>query len=434
MQQFVELNGRLASDRSAPVFDVLRSGRIIVYRDLPEIHSLCESMRVYGASACGNRPSEGIVEIFRTGAAPDIETYSAVYRTFRTLRNTRYVSCLFSDFIDGLDLPRPILVDAGYCRMVAPHLFVEATKRSDLFEPSEFVRRHPNEPERMLKGGSLWGRAHRDIDVRHSHFQVNLWFPLHDVDRERTLLLFPESYRRDVTQYGDLPNRDRPDEWGFGRALQIPLKIGDILLFHSQVLHASPSQVQNQDRFTVEIRVASACMDDNARIYRRLFWGLCNFMPGASSSCADAPRRAQQLIEAAPQKLDIDFVTSGETAHALANRLFRTPQASLNAAYVRRPDAHLDDAFLLDTSDWARVLKRLDELPCYDDLLLLIARLLLRQGEYTTGIALLRRICSRTSSYFWALEAGYFAVANNEPQLARIAFEGAGRLAAQSSV
>lgn len=431
MQSIIELDGRLESDRRKPVFDALRTGTIVAYRNLPEIQRLGTLLGTEAAKFCGQTAAQNVADFFNVGELHDLEAFSAIYRAFRPLRDSRYLSCLFSDLIDGMDLPRPILIDSGYCRMIAPGLAGEAIRHPDLFCTDEFGTQDPNEAEHMVHGGGRGGSPHRDLDVRHYHFQMNLWFPLHDLDEKRTLLIFPNSYHRDVPQYGKISDLGKPSDWGFGKALQIPLKFGDVIAFHSQVLHASPTQAPDRNRFTIEIRVGAGCEDDNTRIYRRLFWGLRNFL--ADDPKIDAVARAEQLVERSP-RLEVDRVVAASTAHAVINLLFRTADASLKAGYVRRPDAILDNAYFLDAADWSRILKRLDELPCDEDLLLLAARLLLRQGYQVEGTSLLRRICNRTTSYFWALEVGYFAVAHQELQLAETAFEKARRLAAESDV
>jgi hypothetical protein len=45
MQQIIELNGQIDSDRRKPIFEALRAGRIVVYRNPPEIHKLGEVVR-----------------------------------------------------------------------------------------------------------------------------------------------------------------------------------------------------------------------------------------------------------------------------------------------------------------------------------------------------------------------------------------------------
>lgn len=428
----VDLNGRNRSDRRAPLLDLLRTGSVAVFRDMPEVHALGDTIRAQAAKLCEPNSAAGVADLFRTGKSRDLETYSAIYRIFRSLRDSRYLSSLFSDFVDGLDLPKPVLIDSGYCRMLAPQLIDRANNHPELFDATEFQPRDPSDSEQMLQG-QMWGNAHRDIDTRHYHFQINLWFPLHDLDETQTLLLFPDAYRGDVAQYGKLPDADDPSGWGFGQALQVPLKFGDVLVFHSQQLHASPSQSLTKDRFTVEIRVASGCIDDNSRIYRRIFWSLPNFKP-RHDGVGGASMLAEQLTEPAHDPFDIDHVLAGQTAHAVVHRLFRTASASLSAGFLRRPDSVLNDAFSLDESSWSRVLDRLDGLLCGEDLLLLVARLLLRQGYLTKGTDLLRKISDRTKSYFWALEVGFFAANAQSYGLAENAFERAERLANLSDV
>jgi hypothetical protein len=302
-----------------------------------------------------------------------------------------------------------------------------ARARPDLFDPREFDR---NELEPMPHGPS-WGHAHRDVDARHYHFQANLWFPLHDLDAKRTLLIFPESYRRDVPQYGALPDPERPHEWGFGEPLQVPLKFGDMLLFHSQQLHASPSQSRERSRFTVELRVAAGCIDDNACAYRRMFWNSANFRPAVPTERTAADR---QLAEAPLPQFDLDFVLAGLTAHAVVHRLFRDPDSSLRAGYVRREDSVLGAAFPLEGSAWLRVLKRLDELVCGEDLLLLVARLLLRQRHQDLAHSVLQRLYEQSHSYFWLMEGGRVAALAGLCEFAESSFIRAALLAKGSDV
>jgi tetratricopeptide (TPR) repeat protein len=398
-----------------------------VYRDVPEIHALGEIIRAETARRFDTEIAAAVGELMHEGDISDLATYSAFYRVFRDLRDARLLSALFAPFIEGWDLPRPRVIDAGYCRMVAPDLFDAARQRPDLFDPREFVR---NEFEAMPHGSS-WGHAHRDVDARHYHFQTNIWFPLHDLDAKRTLLIFPESYRRDVGQYGVLPDPDKPHDWGFGEPLQIPLKFGDMLLFHSQQLHASPSQSRQRSRFTVEMRIAAACIDDNAEVYRRLFWNAANFKPATPS---EPELTGGQLAEAPLPQFDVDFALAGLTAHAVVHRLFRDPDSSLLAGYLHREESVLDAAFSLEPDTWSRILQRLDELPCGEDLLLLVARLLLRQRRKDLAADVLRKVHAQSNSYFWAMEAGRIAGVAGLYEFAETAFTQAADLAEASDI
>ncbi len=429
MSYSFELRGSAPSERRTSVLDPLRSGKVIVYRDVPEIHALGEIILAEVSRRFGPSAAAAVAELMREGDIRDLETYSAFYRVFRDLRDSRVLSALFATLIEGWDLPKPLVLDAGYCRMVAPNLIEAARGRPDLFDPSEFVE-SPVEPETMPHGAS-WGRAHRDIDVRHYHFQANLWFPLHDLDAARTLLIFPESYRRNAPQYGALPDPDRPHEWGFGRPLQVPLKFGDVLLFHSQQLHASPSQSRERSRFTVEIRIAAGCTDDNAGVYRRIFWNTANFRPAGEPQPEMA---ARQLAEHPSPQFDRDFVLAGVTAHAVVHRLFRDPRSSLRAGYIRREETVLDAAFLLEREDWLQVLRRLEGLPCGEDLVLLVARLLLRQKWHDLAAGVLQRLYKQSQSYFWLIEAGRIAVLAGLNEFAKRSFTRAAELAKASDI
>lgn len=95
---------------------------------------------------------------------------------------------------------------------------------------------------------------------------------------------------------------------------------------------------------------------------------------------------------------------------------------SLEAGYVRREDAVLDDAIVLDAAAWARVIDRLEGLEAGEDLWLMVARLLLRQGQRDHAIRVLARIYSRTRSYFWAMEVGRVAGAAGHFDVAAAAF------------
>lgn len=279
----------------------------------------------------------------------------------------------------------------------------------------------------------FWGSAHRDIDVRHNHFQVNFWFPLHDIEAQHSLLLFPDAYRRDVQQYGRLGDPNRPDEWGFGRSLQVPLKFGSALLFHSQQLHASPNLPPSQSRFTVELRVASGCIDDNARIYRRLFWKIENFRPIATDSITGVDR-AKELTESPGEAFSLDYAMAGRTAQAVVHRLFRHAAASLAAAYVHRGADIFDDVRDLDKTAWSRILQRLSGLPCGEDLWLMVARITGHRGHIDVASEALRKILDLTGSYFWALEGGRIAAGHGIYGLAASLFDRAHVLAIEADV
>jgi ectoine hydroxylase-related dioxygenase (phytanoyl-CoA dioxygenase family) len=108
-----------------------------------------------------------------------------------------------------------------------------------------------------------------------------MWLPLHDIPSGAALLLFPQCYRRQVAFYDEVDRNAPPDTWGYGQAVRQAMSRGDVLLFHSQHFHASPTQEPDLARVTVEIRVGTGCHDDNGTTYRRSFWNVRNFTPRA---------------------------------------------------------------------------------------------------------------------------------------------------------
>jgi hypothetical protein len=430
----VELQARDIARAQLSVFRLFSErDAIVVLRDVPEIHELGASLLRICGELGGPSVAERVALLMRNGDVPDLETLSTFYRAFRRVRDGRYISCLFSDLVSRLGLPQPILVDTGYCRMVTPEFAGDAVARPDLFDPAEFAPRDANDAEQMIYGAA-WGQAHRDIDARHYHYQINFWFPLHDVDADRSLLLFPEAYRRDVPQYEKIDDPDRPDDWGYGRALSVPLRFGDTLLFHSQQLHASPSRARHRSRFTVELRVAAACIDDNAQIYRRLFWRSENFQAAEGAAQTPAAVRAGELAKISSDQPSLARALSASTAHAVVHRLFHHGAKSLEAGYLRGPPNVFDDAASLSVDDVRTLSSRLASLPAGEDLYLLMARLAARKGHLAAATDALGRVGAQTESYFWALEAGRIAVDLGARDLAIECFRRARTLAMCSAI
>jgi hypothetical protein len=408
MVEVVELNARERASFGTRVSDgLLNRDAIIVLRDVEEIYELGAAIERVAAGCDGAEMGRDVTELLRTRRVKRVEVLSALYRACRHLRDSRYVSGLFSDLIAGFGLPNPLLIDTGHFRIGATTHRSQYSKRPDLFDPDPNADRGPNEAEPMLGGGG-WGSIHRDIDVQHYHFQVNFWFPLHDIDQAHSLPLFPDAYRQDVVQYNNMGDPEQPDQWGAGKVLQIPLKFGDTLLFHSQQLHGSPYMAPGQNRFTVELRVAAACVDDNANIYRRLFWNSVNFRHEEEQKLPVSVRAAE-LAEPSSPAATLSHVLAGRTAHAVFERLFRDKAASMAAGYCNRPEPLLDNAMVFGEAAWRQILERLAKLPTGEDLDLAVARIVLRQGFRDLAATALSRLCRRTKSYFWALEAGRIA-------------------------
>ncbi len=90
------------------------------------------------------------------------------------------------------------------------------------------------------------------------------------------MAIYPRDYKFNPQYY--LPNNSEDIQFHseYGKKHQVKLKFGDCLLFHSQVIHDSPTKVPVQNRLSVELRIASNVYDNNFQ-YRRLFVDIRNF-------------------------------------------------------------------------------------------------------------------------------------------------------------
>jgi hypothetical protein len=404
MGSVVELDLSRGRGPAAQIFELLsKQDAVIVLRNVPEIRRLGATI-VSVATAMGS-PALGqeVAHILQTREIPSLEALSLLYRALHHLRDSRYISALFSDLVGSCGLPQPMLIDSGYYRMAIVDRLAEAASRPDLFEVSPLIG-HPNEAETMLVGPE-WGQAHRDLGFPHYHFQLNFWFPLHDIDAAHSLPIFPAVYRSAAPEYTQ-PSDPDPNAWGYGPALQVPLRFGDTLLFHSEQLHGSPPS-GGRNRLSVELRVAAACIDDNAKSYRRLFWNIENFL--AAGQGADAADRADEIGALPPGDPKVGDLLAAQTAHAVFNGLFRKRAVSLAAGFVRRPDAAIADTVDLGPEGFAALVDRLIALPCGEDLLLATSRLLIARRHQDLGRRVLLHLIRRSRSYFWLLEVGRVA-------------------------
>lgn len=418
MNDLIELDAGKVAEAGQSVADMARQGHVICLRAVPEIRVLLDAI-----NGLAGRGSD-VASLLEGRERSSLNALSKLYKTVRELRDSRFISGLFSDLLLRFGMPQPLLVDTAFCRMVVPLDYEGARSNPAMFAREEFEPSDPNGAEHMIQGES-WGNAHRDIAVRHYHFQLNLWFPLHDVDETQSLLIFPDAYRCDARQYMPLGDRADPASWGFGRPLRVALRAGDILVFHAQHLHASPSQAPGKSRYTVELRAAAACMDDNARIYRRLFLNARNF---------GGAELATELIGTAPSGPRLEWVLDGHTAYAVIKRLFPNSGGAMRAAYVHCDDRDLDATIELNVGQWRAVVDRFESLSHGEDLAVLLARLLLRHGQHALAGEVLRSVTRDTTSYFWALEAGRVAAGAKMREVAVSAFEAAEELAMSSSV
>jgi hypothetical protein len=404
MPDIVELDRPQLIGLGGDVFRRLEAGDILVVRGLDEILALAGHLEAtlrqrHGAAVAGR------VHAFFDRAEPLSEDdAAALIAVLREIRDTRFLSCLFADLIAGFGLPAGQLIDTGFFRCIfrRHHDGLNARKALGTLPADLFEMLTVSEPEPMVTGGP-GGHPHRDLDPPHYTFQINFWFPLHPVPAENSLLMFPDVYTTDIPYQQTPAILQKPETWGYGRPMRRALQLGDTLIFHSQHLHASPTEAPDLDRVTVELRAASGCHDDNASVYRRLYWRIENFQgPGA----ATALDRAARLHPHAPRP-----PADALTGHEIFALLFADSADARRAANAWTPDTVFAGSRRLPAPELLDIAGRLRAMPFAEDRQLAFARYLLFHGRRDLARLTLDDVVRRTGSYFFALETARIAAA-----------------------
>lgn len=405
------------------VFRRLENGTIFLVRGLDEILSLADHVERALAAGVSPECAAEVRGFFRENRPLSEAAAARLVVTLRELRDSRYVSCLFSDLVAGFGLPPAALIDTGHFRCILLRHAAALQARAERGElPKDlFTNEQVTEPEPSVCTTYTGGHPHRDVDMPHYTFQFNFWFPLHDVPETNSLLMFPDVYSAEVAYQEEPACLPRPETWGYGRPLRKAMKLGDVLLFHSQHFHASPTEALHLDRLTAELRVACACHDDNANVYRRLFWNLSNFEP---LNGQPAVERAERLH---PHKRR-PFATAA-TAHELFAPLFVDPTAARRATNLWTPDSLYLSARRLPAADILDLVDRLRRAPFAEDRQLGLVRYLLTHGRRELARVVLTDTLARTTSYFFALEIARLSGAAGLHQIAVQALIAAYRLA-----
>lgn len=97
--------------------------------------------------------------------------------------------------------------------------------------------------------GVLWPEAD-------NHLVVTTWIPLVDVPIERGCLqVLPGSHKYGLVEHGTgTGNRIAPERFPPGERLPLPIKAGDMILFHNYVLHAAVPNTSDAIRWSMDLR------------------------------------------------------------------------------------------------------------------------------------------------------------------------------------
>jgi hypothetical protein len=310
----------------------------------------------------GNTAAE-LAAFYATGRMASIETIAALSKTIKSFRSQQRWSVLLHEFVTAMQLPAPVLYDGGIPRLVIPEAVVAQAQSSGVFEPADFKRLHPAGATEIFMPAPA--NIHRDYNRKHSLFQINIWWPLHNANENEVLRIYPDLYRKPFFDR----NCDAEAVTAVGPHLAYRLAFGDAIMFHGEHLHTSPVGVPGGRRQSVDFRVASCCPDDNAH-YRSGYLNANNFV---------CPPNAEAAIERI--------------------MLMKNAPENLSALWF-------DEAF-----------KAFNQLPFAED-----RYILLHQTAKTVNpdvsAAALEEIVRKSDRYFWVMKAGELAGADGIARLA----------------
>lgn len=410
---------------STGIYDRLRNGEIFVLRGVSEIHHIRDQLFAALGDDGPGQDLAPLFALFSERTVPPAESMASFVRVLHQADKCRFVAASLADLIADLSCPTPILVEGANRRIVLPAAALDEFRhRVDLFVPTDFERAHPGATPEVFFAD--WSPPHRDIGRPHYTFMANLWFPLHDLDAENSLVMFPESYRRSVPiaptskgwreQFGTAEIA----EWGYGKPLRVDLRFGDALLFHSETIHCSPVTTTNLPRLSFDVRFAAPCLDGNLT-YRGTFSNYFNFLPALDGSGGGqgkaSTERAAGLLHQARRTSDDSLETIVEDA-ATAQHLITWFEANLAQAPL---------------SAIASVCDRLDRYPFAEDRYVHLAEGLRERGGAFTE-SLLRTVLETTDSFYWMARCGDVAMLAGLERLSRDAYGACADLCETTSV
>ena len=381
----------------------LGQGDILIVRAVPEIRRFREEVIEYTVRNCRTLiERETVIDLFDKKIIPSSEVFHALTLAMKRSREDRYLSSLLSGLIQRIGFEHPISLCTGISRAVCPTSIIEQLRRrTDLFEDEDFQRKRSDGPVEIFMQNE--SNIHRDFNRPHFVFMANFWIPLHDVNEEESINIFPKVYREEVL---DLDNNEK-NKAKLGPPCIEKLSFGDVIIFHSENMHVSPVQKDETIRFSIDLRVASQCLDDNSH-YRDNFWNLNNFISEKEISYFLSHNYE------VPQNVIAHFQKYGKTTNAQFYILL-AEKASKNVNYIKNIE------------------EVVDQYPFAEDRYI-------RLSEYVTNIncryatTLIKKTLNKTNSYFWSLKCARLAKEFGDKKLKEDACEKTMHLSKSTSV
>lgn len=162
---------------------------IVVIRNVPEVHQYVNQVKALISSNNRGQANKFLDEL----TVPSAEVLAELVEITDSLRKNRYLSTLFAGFINKLQFQGDCVVDGGITRYYFPKDYADFRKRSDLFSATNFFSYLPHDEAGASIVPNLPVGPHRDVDIFNKDaIPINIWFPLHDLERARSLILFPD--------------------------------------------------------------------------------------------------------------------------------------------------------------------------------------------------------------------------------------------------
>jgi len=417
-QRFIEYSRQNAERDNSSIFEHLTKGEIVVIRNAHEIHNL-NKMIVSGVKEnCGTQSANEIHNWITSSKAPTIDACVCLANVLLELKNVFALPVLMMDFIKSLNLSGPVSVEGGAPRLNLPaSLETQFTNQANKLNPA-ILKDFGDDPSRhVMLMAAQSQRPHRDIGRPHTAFMTNVWCALQDIDKHQALILFPDAYKdpsHDFDEYAWNKSED-PADWGFGAPLQISMRAGDVVLFHSDHYHSSPVTTSDNLRLSWEFRVVSQCYDDMGW-YRLGFKLLNNFsVNGKMDSKHNALEHLQNIYSKRNMglpSLHSYLRTEPEriSGHQILDWLINQPQ--------------LDEDFFVEA------LEAMFNLPFAEDRFLwpLFAAQKTFPNLHLDKL-ILEFVITRTKNYYWACVFGGLALGADETALSKSAFTAARKYA-----
>jgi hypothetical protein len=360
-----------------PVFaSLLEEGNVIILRDVLSIKEfrrhLIELSCAYGDA---DEVRNELLQFYETGDLPSAQTIYALRCGIQIARSSRLLSQYLAPLVDKMGFFPSILLDGGISRLVLPRELINKIRRTDQYDPVDFLRDRADGPTETFMRGAA--NIHRDFNRVHHLFQCNMWFPLHNADTDEVLRIWPELYRSQILDMDATPDNLRR----LGSPVDYKLSFGDVIIFHGEHLHTSPAKVHGEPdyrRHSFDFRIATRCGDDN-KGYRYNFCNLNNFITSGNSNLpALVGNLSCNFMERFREKLD----SANYYFLALENRI---------------------DLLEKDVDD---ILNIFLHLPFAEDRYLMLVKKALAMGMHETAIKAAEQIKICSTHFFWLLRCG----------------------------